>query len=145
MFIFNGVFTCEVRGGGMRLMSPPKSAIDATCTPRPPIGLVENFCMGFFVRVFEWTKNSSLPHQIFSWKFYFYETKVIVGRPVLTILFMRGYRVFWGVIGNPPLRLSAIFFCLLICPGPCNNLDPLLKFLYEPPPPPLLNVRNPPF
>ena len=21
--------------------------------------------------------------------------------------------------------------CLLICPGPCNNLDPLLKFLYE--------------
>ena len=46
-------------------------------------------------------------------------------------------QVFLGVIG-PPLRLSAIFFCLVICPGPCNNLDPLLKFLYEPPP--LLNV-----
>ena len=45
-----------------------------------------------------------------------------------------------GVIGPPP-RLSAISFCLLICPGPCNNLDPLLKFLYEPPP---LNVRPPP-
>ena len=44
---------------------------------------------------------------------------------------------------KPPLRLSAIFFCLLICPGPCNNLDPLLKFLYEPPPPPS-DVRNPP-
>ena len=51
---------------------------------------------------------------------------------------------------KPPLWLSAIFFCLLICPGPCNNLDPLLKFLYETPPsectkPPLLNVRNSPF
>ena len=35
----------------------------------------------------------------------------------------------------PPLRLSAILFCLLIYPwGPCNNLDPLLKFLYDPPP-----------
>ena len=43
---------------------------------------------------------------------------------------------------KPPLRLSAFFFCLLICPGPCNNLDPLLKFLYDPPP--LLNVRTPP-
>ena len=42
---------------------------------------------------------------------------------------------------TPPPWLSA--FCLLICPGPCNNLDPLLKFLYETPP--LLNVRNPPF
>ena len=53
---------------------------------------------------------------------------------------MRGYRFFFfffgggGVIGPPPLRLSAIFVCLLICPGPCNNLDPLLKFLYETPP-----------
>ena len=51
----------------------------------------------------------------------------------------------------PPLRLSAIFFCLLICPGPCNNLDPLLKFLYETspsdvrtPPPPLLNPGSAP-
>ena len=43
---------------------------------------------------------------------------------------------------NPPLRLSAIFFCLLICPGPCNNLDPLLKFLYETPP--LLNPGSAP-
>ena len=43
-------------------------------------------------------------------------------------------QVFWGVIGTPPPpRLSAIVFCLLICPGPCNNLDPLLKFLYETP------------
>ena len=50
---------------------------------------------------------------------------------------------------KPPLRLSAIFFCLLICPGPCNNLDPLLKFLYETPPsectkPPLLNPGSAP-
>ena len=29
--------------------------------------------------------NSSLPHQIFSWKFYFYETKIILGRPALTL------------------------------------------------------------
>ena len=29
-------------------------------------------------------KNSGLPHQIFSWKFYFYETKIILGRPALT-------------------------------------------------------------
>ena len=43
---------------------------------------------------------------------------------------------FGGDRTPPPLLLSAIFFCLLICPGPCNNLDPLLKFLYEPPPPP---------
>ena len=58
---------------------------------------------------------------------------------------MRGYRGGGGWCSDPPpLRLSAIFCCLLICPGPCNNLDPLLKFLYEPPPP-LLNVRNPPF
>ena len=57
---------------------------------------------------------------------------------------MRGYRFFLGSSDPPPLRLSAILFCLLICPGPCNNLDPLLKFLYEPPPPPLLNVRTPP-
>ena len=47
---------------------------------------------------------------------------------------------FWG--GGGGLRLSAIFFCLLICPGPCNNLDPLLKFLYEPPPP--SECTNPP-
>ena len=40
--------------------------------------------MGFVVPVFEWKKNSSLPHQIFSWKFYFYETKIILGRPALT-------------------------------------------------------------
>ena len=52
----------------------------------------------------------------------------------------------------PPLRLSAILCCLLICPGPCNNLNPLLKFLYEtppsectnPPPPPLLNPGSAP-
>ena len=37
------------------------------------------------MRVFEWKKNSSLPHQIFSWKFYFYETKIILGPPALTI------------------------------------------------------------
>ena len=56
---------------------------------------------------------------------------------------------FLGGNRKPPLRLSAIFFCLLICPGPCNNLDPLLKFLYEPPPsectkPPLLNPGSVP-
>ena len=51
-------------------------------------------------------------------------------------------QVFLGGWSEPPLRLSAIFFCLLICPGPCNNLDPLLKFLYEPPPP--SDVRTPP-
>ena len=50
---------------------------------------------------------------------------------------------------KPPLRLSAIFFCLVICPEPCNNLDPLLKFLYETPPsectkPPLLNPGSAP-
>ena len=45
--------------------------------------------MGFFVRVFEWKKDSSLPHQIFSWKFYFYETKIILGRPALTISLRR--------------------------------------------------------
>ena len=144
MFIFNGVFTCEVRGGGgMRLMSPPKSAIDATCTPRPPIGLVENFCMGFFVRVFEWTKNSSLPHQIFSWKFYFYETKVIVGRPVLTILFMRGYRVFFGVIGNPPTAVCN-FFLLVDLPRALQQFGSAPEIPVRTPPP-LLNVRNPPF
>ena len=59
-----------------------------------------------------------------------------------------------GVVwGGDPLRLSAIFFCLLIFPraGPCNNLDPLLKFLYETPPsectnppPPLLNPGSAP-
>ena len=48
-----------------------------------------------------------------------------------------------GAIGPPPpLRLSANLFCLLICPGPCNNLDPLLKFLYETPP---SECTNPPF
>ena len=66
------------------------------------------------------------------------------------VLGMRGYRVFLGWSEPPPLRLSAIFFCLLICPGPCNNLDPLLKFLYETPPsectnpPPLLNPGSAP-
>ena len=64
---------------------------------------------------------------------------------------MRGYRGGFWVIGPPPPppRLSAIFFCLLICPGPCSNLDPLLKFLYETPPsectkPPLLNPGSAP-
>ena len=60
-------------------------------------------------------------------------------------------RIQGGFLGarKPPLRLSAIFFCLLICPGPCNNLDPLLKFLYETPPsectnPHLLNPGSAP-
>ena len=57
---------------------------------------------------------------------------------------MRGYRGFFWGDRKPPLRLSAIFFCLLICPGPCNNLDPLLKFLYETPPSECTNPPPPP-
>ena len=50
MFIFNGVFTCEVReggGGGVRLMSPPKSA-NATCRSRLSLRIF----LWFFLRVF---------------------------------------------------------------------------------------------
>ena len=53
---------------------------------------------------------------------------------------MRGYRFFFlGDRTPPPPTAVCNFFCLLICPGPCNNLDLLLKFLYEPPP--LLDPR----
>ena len=41
---------------------------------------------------------------------------------------------FFGGDRTPPPTAVCSLFCLLICPGPCNNLDPLLKFLYEPPP-----------
>ena len=47
-----------------------------------------------------------------------------------------------GGSSDPPPPYGCLhFFCLLICPGPCNNLDPLLKFLYETPP---SECTNPP-
>ena len=65
----------------------------------------------------------------------------------------RGYRGGFWVIGTPPYGCLQFFFACFFafcCPGPCNNLDLLLKFLYEPPPPsectkpPLLNPGSAP-
>ena len=57
---------------------------------------------------------------------------------------------FFGWLEPPPPPYGCLqFFFACFCPGPCNNLDPLLKFLYETPPsectkPPLLNPGSTP-
>ena len=58
-----------------------------------------------------------------------------------------GFFFFLGGGGSsdpPPYGCLQFCVCLLICPGPCNNLDPLLKFLYEPPPPSECTTPPPP-
>ena len=85
MFIFNGVFTCEVHGGGGCIGYASYVPLNP---PMQPVDYSSEFLWAF-VCVFLNEKNSSLPHQIFSWKFYFYETKIILGRPALTSISLR--------------------------------------------------------